>query len=134
MLNVKAETQMLDTVQDFIHETLEKAGIDADIKALTQLDVAVEEVFVNIANYAYAPNTGDAIIEAKVSDGSVLTVSFIDSGKAFDPLAAEDPDITLSADERGIGGLGIFLTKKFMDKVEYQRKDDKNILTLTKKF
>lgn len=134
MLNVKAETQMLDTVQDFIHETLEKAGIDADIKALTQLDVAVEEVFVNIANYAYAPNTGDAIIEAKVSDGSVLTVSFIDSGKAFDPLAAEDPDVTLSADERGIGGLGIFLTKKFMDKVEYQRKDDKNILTLTKKF
>jgi len=134
VLNVKAETQMLDTVQDFIHETLEKAGIDADIKALTQLDVAVEEVFVNIANYAYAPNTGDAIIEAKVSDGSVLTVSFIDSGKAFDPLAAEDPDVTLSADERGIGGLGIFLTKKFMDKVEYQRKDDKNILTLTKKF
>ena len=134
MLNVKAETQMLDTVQDFIHETLEKAGIDADIKALTQLDVAVEEVFVNIANYAYAPNTGDAIIEAKVSDDSVLTVSFIDSGKAFDPLAAEDPDVTLSADERGIGGLGIFLTKKFMDKVEYQRKDDKNILTLTKKF
>lgn len=134
MLNVKAETQMLDTVQDFIHETLEKAGIDADIKALTQLDVAVEEVFVNIANYAYAPNTGDAIIEAKVSDGSVLTVSFIDSGKAFDPLAKEDPDVSLSADERGIGGLGIFLTKKFMDKVEYQRKDDKNILTLTKKF
>ncbi|EID85190.1 Anti-sigma regulatory factor (Ser/Thr protein kinase) [Treponema sp. JC4] len=134
MLNVKAETQMLDTVQDFIHESLEKAGIDADIKALTQLDVAVEEVFVNIANYAYAPNTGDAIIEAQVSDGSVLTVSFIDSGKAFDPLAAEDPDVTLSADERGIGGLGIFLTKKFMDKVEYQRKDDKNILTLTKKF
>ncbi len=134
MLNVKAETQMLDTVQDFIHKTLEKAGIDADIKALTQLDVAVEEVFVNIANYAYTPNTGDAIIEAKVSDGSVLTVSFIDSGKAFDPLAAEDPDVTLSADERGIGGLGIFLTKKFMDKVEYQRKDDKNILTLTKKF
>ncbi len=134
MLNVKAETQMLDTVQDFIHETLEKAGIDADIKALTQLDVAVEEVFVNIANYAYAPDTGEAIIEAQVSDGSVLTVSFIDSGKAFDPLAAEDPDVTLSAEERRIGGLGIFLTKKFMDKVEYQRKDEKNILTLTKKF
>ena len=134
MLNVKAETQMLDTVQDFIHESLEKAGIDADIKALTQLDVAVEEVFVNIANYAYTPDKGDAIIEAEISDGALLTLRFIASGKAFDPLAAEDPDVTLSAEERGIGGLGIFLTKKFMDSVEYERKDGKNILTMTKKF
>ena len=134
MLNVKADTQMLDTVQDFIHDTLEKAGIDADIKALTQLDVAVEEIFVNIANYAYAPDSGDATSEADVSDGSVLTIKFIDSGKAFDPLAAEDPDVTLGAEERGIGGLGIFLTKKFMDKVEYERKNNQNILTLVKKF
>ena len=134
MLNVKADTQMLDTVQDFIHDTLEKAGIDADIKALTQLDIAVEEIFVNIANYAYAPDSGDATIEADVSDGSVLTIKFIDSGKAFDPLAAEDPDVTLGAEERGIGGLGIFLTKKFMDKVEYERKNNQNTLTLVKKF
>ena len=72
MLNVKAETQMLDTVQDFIHESLEKAGIDADIKALTQLDVAVEEVFVNIANYAYTPDKGDAIIYHKKVDAKKL--------------------------------------------------------------
>jgi anti-sigma regulatory factor (Ser/Thr protein kinase) len=99
------------------------------------IDLSVEEIFVNIAHYAYgAENTdNEATILCTYSD-RLLSVSFIDSGKPFNPLNSPDPDITLSAEERKIGGLGIFLTKKFMTEVSYEYSDGKNILTIKKKI
>ena len=131
-LKIKASDESMDKVNDFIHSML-PAGCDDML--LNQIDLAVEEIFVNIAHYSGAE---EALIECSYhvgGDGSgLLTVAFKDSGKPFNPLAREDPDITLSAEERGIGGLGIFLTKKFMDSVEYEFADGKNILKITKKI
>ena len=98
-----------------------------------QLDLAVEEIFVNIANYAYAPGKGNATVRVEVSgDPVTVSITFIDRGMPYDPLKKDDPDITLSASERGIGGLGIFMTKRIMDDIVYEYKDGQNILTLKK--
>ena len=105
------------------------------MKEMMQIDVAVEEIFVNIAHYAYKPDVGKAVVSASMdSDHAIISVSFEDTGTPFNPLAKEDPDVTLSAAERKIGGLGIFMVKKSMDNVHYERKDGKNILTLVKRI
>ncbi|MBP5550756.1 MAG: SpoIIE family protein phosphatase [Bacilli bacterium] len=130
-LVVKAKNENLYQVMEFIDEFLEKH--DCQMKAQTQIDLSIEEVFVNIANYAYGEGEGDCEIKLGFNDG-VVTLQFIDSGMPFDPLAKADPDNTLSAEDRQIGGLGIFLVKKNMDEVSYQYLDNKNILTLTKKI
>ena len=88
-----------------------------------QIDLAVEEIFVNIANYAYRPVRENPL---------EVTLTFLDSGAPYDPLAKEDPDITLDVKDRQIGGLGIFLVKQTMDDVKYEYKNGRNILTLTK--
>lgn len=125
-----ATDENMEAVNDFIHAQLPK---DCSFKIQNQIDLAVEEIYVNIAHYAYAPESGEVTIDCTVSGNpKTVTVSFTDSGKPFDPLAKEDPDITLSADERDIGGLGIFLTKQFMDSVDYRWEDGKNILTFSK--
>ena len=117
----------------FVDESLEEAG--CSMKAQIQIDVAVEEVFVNIAQYAYAPGTGEAVIrvETEKNPGTVEIV-FIDSGVPFNPLEVKEPDVTLSASDRKIGGLGIFMVKKSMDDVTYEYVDKKNILTIKKIF
>ncbi|MBR4416718.1 MAG: ATP-binding protein, partial [Victivallales bacterium] len=97
----------------------------------TQIDVALEEVFVNIAHYAYAPETGTATVRVKKGQGRV-TVTLIDSGRPYDPLKKTDPDVTLPAEDRQIGGLGIFMVKKTMDEITYQYKNGQNILTIKK--
>ena len=98
-----------------------------------QIGVAVEEIFVNIANYAYHPDKGTATVRVEVSGAPVcVTITFVDHGVPYDPLAKDDPDVTLSADAREIGGLGIFMTKRIMDDVAYEYKDGQNILTLKK--
>lgn len=132
-LTVKADVNNLDKVQGFIDERLEAA--ECSMKAQTQIDVAVEEIYVNICNYAYKDKggEGDAKVKMKITDG-VAEIVFEDSGIQYDPLANEEPDITLSAEEREIGGLGIFITKKTMDEVLYDYKDGKNALTLRKKI
>ncbi len=132
-LTVKADVNNLDKVQGFIDERLEAA--ECSMKAQTQIDVAVEEIYVNICNYAYKDQggEGDAKVNMKITDG-VAEIVFEDSGIQYDPLANEEPDITLSAEEREIGGLGIFITKKTMDEVLYDYKDGKNALTLRKKI
>ena len=132
-LTVKADVNNLDKVQGFIDERLEAA--ECSMKAQTQIDVAVEEIYVNICNYAYKDKggEGDAKVKMKITDG-VAEIVFEDSGIQYDPLANEEPDITLSAEEREIGGLGIFITKKTMDEVLYDYKDGKNVLTLRKKI
>lgn len=128
-LDIEAKTENLDQVLAFVDEELEKYG--CGMKTQMQIDIAVEEIFVNIAHYAYHPAVGKATIRIEVTDGTV-SLTFIDNGVPYDPLAKEDPDITLSAEERQIGGLGIFMVKKSMDDVKYEYKDGSNILTFSK--
>ena len=130
-LDIEARVENLPQVLDFITEELDK--VDCSMKARIQIEVAVEEIFVNIAHYAYKPDIGGAIIRIEVTDKPLkVTLAFIDHGVRYDPLAKEDPDVTQSAEERQIGGLGIFMVKKSMDGVHYEYKDGQNILTIEK--
>ena len=132
-LVVAASVENLPQVIDFVDEQLD--DVSCPIKPKAQLDVAVEEIFINIANYAYAPGTGDALIRLEISDAPVVvTVTFIDRGIPFDPTAKEDPDVSLPAEQRAIGGLGIFMVKKSMDSMKYEYKDGQNILILKKRI
>jgi anti-sigma regulatory factor (Ser/Thr protein kinase) len=126
-----ATTEALNDAMAFVDETLEEAG--CSMKVQMQIDIAVEEIFVNIAHYAYTPATGDAVVRVELQeDPRAVAITFEDSGVPYDPLAKEDPDVTLTAEERQIGGLGIFMVKKSMDEVKYRHEDGKNILTLVK--
>ena len=130
-LNIEAVTENLQQVLDFVDSRLEKVGCSP--KSQMQMDIAVEEIFVNIANYAYHPGKGNASVRVEVSgDPVTVTITFTDRGIPYDPLKKADPDVTLSAEEREIGGLGIFMTKKVMDDVSYEYRDGQNILTLKK--
>ena len=132
-LTIEALAENLATVTEFVDVRLEQ--VNCPMKAQMQIDVAVEELFVNIANYAYAPEIGNATIRMIFSDDpSEVTIVFIDSGVPYDPLKKDDPDITLSVDERAIGGLGIFMVKKSMDDMHYEYKDGQNILSIVKKL
>ena len=124
-LRVKANDESLQTVNDFIHSLLPSA---CDEMILNQIDLAVEEIFVNIAHYSGA---AEAIINCSLENDK-LEITFSDSGVPFNPLAKPDPDLTLNAEEREIGGLGIYLTKKFMDTVSYEYKDGMNCLRIIK--
>ena len=127
----EAITENLHAVLGFIDEQLEQ--MDCPMKQQMQIDVAVEEIFVNIAHYAYVPGTGEATIRVELyHDPSEAEITFIDRGVPYDPLAKPDPDVTLSAEERVIGGLGIFMVKKTMDEVKYEYLDGCNILTIKK--
>ena len=131
-LEVAAAAENLDTVLEFLNEQLAEIGCSA--AAQMQIELAVEEVFVNIASYAYYPETGAVTVQVETKpDRPEIAVTFIDSGVPYNPLEKADPDVTLSADEREIGGLGIFLTKKTMDHVVYEYRDGKNVLTIEKK-
>jgi len=127
-LILDASIDKLDEVLDFVNTVLESS--DCDMKVITQINIAVEEIFVNIAHYAYNPEIGGAVIRIAVSDEVVI--EFEDKGKPYNPLLKIDPDITKSAEDRDIGGLGIFMVKKIMDSVEYHHMDNKNILTIRK--
>ncbi len=130
-LEIEAAPENLTEVQAFVDEHLEAAQCPP--KAQMQIGVAVEEIFVNIAHYAYAPDKGRATVRVEVSGEPVeVTITFIDHGIPYDPLARTDPNVALPADERQIGGLGIFMTKKLMDDVAYEYRDGQNILTLKK--
>ena len=129
-MRIAADDQNMEKVNDFIHSCLPE---DCTSVLINKIDLAVEEIFVNIAHYAYNPTIGEAWIAASFED-SVLTIVFKDNGKEFNPIAKADPDLTLSAEEREIGGLGIFLTKKFMDSVDYEYKNGQNVLTMKKKI
>ena len=132
-ITITAVVENLSSVLEIVDQELEAAG--ASMKVQMQVDVAIEELFVNVSRYAYAPETGEVRIQIGFDkQTSALMVTFIDSGVPFDPVAKLDPDITLSAQEREIGGLGIFIAKKNMDSMEYRREDGKNILTVTKRI
>ncbi|MBQ6337449.1 MAG: ATP-binding protein [Ruminococcus sp.] len=130
-LVIEADRNNLLKVQSFIDEHLEEAGCPM----LTQIaiDVAVEELFVNIASYAYDQEIGVVLVQAELlKDPLSVEITFIDNGKQYNPLAKPDPDITLSAKQRKKSGLGIFMVKNSMDDVSYEYKDGKNILTIKK--
>ena len=132
-LNLEAAVANISTVTDFVNAILEE--LDCPMKAQLQIDVAIDELFSNIARYAYAPGTGPATVRVETEeDPRAVILTFIDRGTPFDPLAAEDPDITAPAEERSIGGLGGFLVKKTMDDVRYERRDGQNILRITKRM
>lgn len=128
-----AKTEALNDVLAFVDETLEQ--YDCPMKVSMAIGVAIEEVFVNVAHYAYGENEGTVALDISFDENEcAITFRMADAGIPFDPLKKPDPDITLSAEEREIGGLGIFITKKTMDSVTYDYKDGENILTMVKKL
>lgn len=130
-LHIEATPENLPAVLEYVDRHLENAG--CSMKAQMQIDIAVEEIFINIARYAYSPEVGMAAIRIEVFDDPLrVAITFTDQGVPYDPLAKKDPDVTLSADERPIGGLGIFMVKNSMDDMTYEYRDGSNILTLIK--
>jgi len=128
--SIEAKPENLTAVIDFVTEKLE--AVNCPIKAQTQIFIAVEEIFVNIAHYAYKPEIGG--VNIRVSVGDDVVIEFEDKGRKYNPLEKEDPDITKSVDEREVGGLGVFMVKNIMDAVEYRYEDRKNILVIRKRL
>ena len=131
VLRVPAQLSCMDEVLAFVSAILDAHGCTP--QARTQLRMAMEELYVNIANYGYPAGDGWAEIHGAVEDG-VAIFTLIDGGMPFDPLAKPDPDVLLSGEERGIGGLGIYMVKRMVDAVEYVYRDGCNRLTLRKKL
>lgn len=130
-LTVPATLENIAVVTAFVDEQLE--ALDCTMKAQMQIDVAIDELFGNIAHYAYGSGTGDATVRFEFDEQTrSASVTFIDGGAPFNPLEKADPDVTLSAEAREIGGLGIFMVKKSMDKLEYSRENGHNELTIHK--
>ncbi len=130
-ITVPAVVDSIPEVTDFVNAELEAVG--CPMKAQIQIDVAIDEVFSNIANYAYGAGTGEATVRFETMDApKSVRLTFIDTGVAYNPLEAPDPDVTLAADERQMGGLGVYLVKKTMDDVSYEHVDGRNILRITK--
>ena len=132
-LTLEATIENVETVTQFVEEQLEE--VECSAKARMQINLAIDELFSNIANYAYNPETGPATVRVEVTKEPLeVLITFIDEGVPYDPLAKDDPDITLSAEERKIGGLGIFLVKKSMDEVNYEYENGRNILSIRKEL
>lgn len=130
-ITVEATIDNLDVVTAFVDEKLDEIG--CPVKAKMQIDIAIDELFSNISYYAYNPKTGMATISIEVVDDPMAVVlTFSDNGTPYDPLLAKDPDTSLPAEERGIGGLGIYIVKKSMDEITYEYKEGKNILKVKK--
>ena len=130
-IHLKATKENLHQLTDFVEKELDKIG--CTMKEEMQIQVAAEEIFINIANYAYAPETGDATVRIETEeDPKAVVLTFIDQGVPYDPVKREDPDVTLPAGEREIGGLGIFMVKKSMDEMIYDYRNGSNVLVLKK--
>ena len=131
-LTVDATVENIATVTEFVNAQLEQSGCPPKIQM--QIDIAIDELFGNIAHYAYDPDVGPATVRVEVDEEPCVIITFIDNGVPHDPLGKEDPDITLSAEERGIGGLGVYMVKKSMDDVSYEYRDGQNILRIKKRI
>lgn len=130
-ITVKATQGELVQVLNFISKELGRHGIAP--KARLQVMIAVEEIYINIVSYAYTVSGGEVEVECSFTkESDSITITFIDSGTPYNPLEKKNPDTTLASEDREIGGLGIYLVKKSMDKVLYEFKNDKNRLTIIK--
>ena len=130
-LRIEAGVKNIEVVTDFVSAELER--LNCSPKARVQIAIAIDELFGNIARYAYTPDVGSAEVRFEVQEDPLsVIITFIDNGKPFNPLEQAQPDITASAKDRKIGGLGIFMVKKTMDMVEYEYKDGQNILKIKK--
>ena len=131
MLDATVENIMF--VTEFVDEQLEQYG--CSVKAQMQINIAIDELFGNIAHYAYQPEIGPVTVRVEVTkEPLAVIITFIDKGVPYDPLQTADPNIALSAEEREVGGLGIYMVKKSMDEVTYEYREGKNILTIKKKM
>ena len=128
----KANNQELSHVQEFVQKVLQRYGCND--KTIMQINLVIEEVFVNIASYAYQNDDGTCKVIVDYDGVKQVMITFEDNGIPFNPLEKENPDITLSAEKREVGGLGIFITKQIMDQVEYIYENQKNVLKMTKKI
>ena len=128
-LTLCAETENLDHLIEFINALLEEKN--CPMYKVMELDIAVEELFVNIAHYAYKPNRGDTTIQIDFEEEYVI-ITFMDGGIPYNPWEREDPDTTLSLEDRKIGGLGVFMVKNSMDEVGYRHENGKNVVTIKK--
>ena len=132
-ITLEARIENVSKAIEMVDAELEK--LECPMKAQMQMELAVDEIFTNIASYAYAPGTGEASVRFDFDpEEGTVTVTFTDSGVPYDPLKKEDPDVSLPAEERSIGGLGIFLVKKTMDDMWYEFRNGQNVLTLKKKI
>lgn len=132
-LTIDARVENIEKVTAFVDEQLEILGCSA--KTQMQIDIAIDELFGNIAHYAYHPGSGPATVRVEVQEAPFsVVITFIDHGIPYDPLEKEDPDISLSAEERPIGGLGIYMVKKSMDDITYEYRNGQNILRIKKKM
>ena len=130
-LVVSAEEEQLDEIADFVMGELE--GLELDEETYMQLEITIEEIFINIVSYAYTPETGDVEIGVSLTENpNVLEISFTDSGVPFNPLEKESADISAKALEEREGGLGIHMVRNLMDDVAYTYADGKNILRVKK--
>ncbi len=130
-ITLPAAIENIEHALDFVNDILD--SVDCPMKARTQLNIALDELMSNVALYAYASGKGDVTVSLDILDDpkrAVLTLT--DEGVPYDPLQKEDPDVTLSAEERGIGGLGIFIVKRSMDKMTYAYQNGKNIVSIVK--
>ena len=132
-LKLDATVANIEEVTEWVNEQLNEAG--CSVRARIQIDVAIDEIFSNIAKYAYPEGNGKASVKLEITENPLTAViTFTDSGLPFNPLKTKIPHIGRKAEEREIGGLGIFMVKKSMDDVSYERSGNFNILKITKKL
>ena len=130
-LTIAATVENIETVTEFVNAQLELT--DCPIRAQMQIDIAIDELFSNIAYYAYGTETGEVTVQfEELKEPRAVKIIFIDSGVPYNPLENEEPDTTLSAEERRIGGLGIFMVKKTMNDMSYEFKNGQNVLSIVK--
>lgn len=130
-LTIAATVKNIEAVTDFVNEQLE--ALDCPVKAQMQIGIAIDELFGNIAQYAYNPDVGEATVRVEVQQEPLsVVITFIDGGMPYDPLTAAEPDTTLPAEERPLGGLGIFMVRKTMDEITYRYENGRNILSIRK--
>ena len=131
-IQVDANAQSLDTVLEFVKAQLKSIGAsDRDLK---KMHMVIDEIFTNISNYAYKDSGTVEVITDYEQESCIFSLIFQDDGEPFDPLSVKGPDTSLSAKERGLGGLGIMMVKNTMDEIFYENRDGKNVLTLKKRI
>jgi anti-sigma regulatory factor (Ser/Thr protein kinase) len=132
-LTVDATIESINKITTYVDNQL--SAWHCPVKVQMQFDIAIDEIVSNISRYAYSPQTGKVTVRVEMAQEPLsVTLSFMDNGAPFDPLKMADPDVTQPADEREIGGLGIYMVKRSMDSIAYKYKDGTNILSIRKEI